>query len=192
MTDTIHILGNGPSLSQFNRNEWPDDHEFVGCNFSDPELRPDYTVIMDTKPIIKLFGGYKLSIPAVISDRCIKYIEKEKSGWRKIPSDAINVIDTIEMIHEKGWKYPMNSGHHATLYAIKKHGNELKTIYLWGFDSFWSHDISSTSDVYFRNDTAPKLREPVVVEWRKYWNNIMTEHAHINFIIRGNENEKLS
>jgi hypothetical protein len=191
MIDTIHILGNGPSISLFNRDDWPSEHEFIGCNFSNTELCPDYTVIVDVKPIMKLFEGYKLSIPAVISDRCVKYIEKDNGGWRKLASDAINVIDTIEMIHKNGWKYPMNSGHHATLYGIKKHGHELKTIYLWGFDSFWTHDISSSSDVHFRNSTAPRIREPVTTEWRKYWNEIMKEHSSINFIIKENVSEKL-
>ena len=182
MTDTIHILGNGPSISKFDRNEWFDNHEFIGCNFSNTELRPDYTVIMDVKPIIKLYSGYKLTIPAVVSDRCDKHIKENK---RKLPHDAIYIIDTIKMVHEKGRKYPMNSGHHATLYGINKHSATIKTVYLWGFDSFWTDDICSNSDIHFRNGMTPRVRKPVATEWRQYWDEIFDEYKHIEFIING-------
>ena len=181
----IHILGNGPSLSLFNRNDWSEDDLFVGCNFSNPKLQPDYTVIMDAKPMIKLFEGYKLSIPAVISDRCKRLVEKEKGGWRKLPTDAINVIDTMPMIHPNGYKYPMNSGHHATLYAIKQNINTVKEVHLWGFDSFWTDDISSNSDIHFRGGKiTTRPRKPVVNKWRMHWDKIFADHdQHINFII---------
>ena len=189
--DTIHILGNGPSISMFNPNDWERDHqEFIGCNFSDPELKPDYTVIMDAKPMMKLLGGHKLSIPAVISDRCTKYLDGQE-GWRKIPDDSLKVIDTIGVIHEKGKKFPMSSGHHATLYGINKHKETLKTIHLWGMDSIWADDISSSSDKHFRKGIAPKGKLPVVSVWRTYWNEIFDKHQDINFIIQG-KNENIS
>lgn len=141
--------------------------------------------------MMKLYQGFKLNIPAVISDRCVKFIEKDKGGWRKLPDDAITVIDTIEMIHEKGRKYPMNSGHHATLYAIEQHQDTVKTVHLWGFDSFWTDDISSSSDNHFRDGMKPRERTPVAKDWRLYWDEIFDKHRNINFIIEG-DNEKLS
>lgn len=184
---TIHILGNGPSLSLFNRSDWSEDDLFVGCNFSNTDLRPDYTVIMDVKPIMKLIEGYTLMIPAVISDRCLKYIEKERGGWHKLRKDAIVVIDTIEMIHEKGRKYPMNSGHHATQYAIEKNLSTVETVHLWGFDSFWINDISSRSDNYFRDGMKPRNNEPVATCWKLYWDDLFAKYSNINFIIKGKQ-----
>ena len=186
--DTIHILGNGPSLSLFNPSHWlSEEHLIIGCNFSNPELNPKYTVIMDAKPMMKLYQGYKLTIPAVISDRCTKYVEKDKGGWRKLPTDTITVIDTIPMIHEKGRKFPMNSGHHATLYGIKQNIQTVKTVHLWGLDSFWTGDISSSSDVHFRGGIRPRLREPVAREWRVYWDEIFDMYPDIEFIIQKGE-----
>jgi hypothetical protein len=184
---TIHILGNGPSLSLFNRGDWSEDDLFVGCNFSNADLRPDYTVIMDAKPMMKLFEGYKLTIPAVISDRCTTYIEKDKGGWRKLPDNAITVIDMIEMTHDKGRKYPMNSGHHATQYAIEQNLSTVETVNLWGFDSFWTNDISSYSDNYFRGGMKPRNSEPVASCWKLYWDDLFVKYSNINFIIKGKQ-----
>jgi len=189
MYSVIHILGNGPSLSLFNRNEWTNDDLFVGCNFSDPELRPNYTVIMDAKPMMKLFEGYRLTIPAVVSDRCEKYIEKEKGGWRKLSPESIKVIDTIKMSHPKGSKYPMNSGHHATIYAIEQNIDTVKEVHLWGFDSFWTDDISSRSDIHFKGaEMVSRIREPVVKDWRKYWEEIFEKYNDIKFVIQRSDN----
>jgi len=181
---TLHILGNGRSLSLFNRDDWSfDQAEVIGCNFSNPDLNPDYTVIMDAKPMMKLYHGYKLSIPAVISDRCVKYTG-EQEGWRKLPKDAITVIDTIKMVHDKGRKYPMNSGHHATLYGIEKHRASVRTVHLWGFDSMWEDDICSYSDEHFRDGMKPRPREPVAREWRLYWDEIFAKYPDIEFVIQ--------
>jgi hypothetical protein len=190
-TDTIHVLGNGPSLELFNRNDWSNDHEFVGCNFSDPALNPDYTVMMDAKPIMKFYQGYKLSIPLVISERCESYIAKDKGGWNKLANDAFVLCDIIPMIHEQPNKYPMNSGHHATLYAINRNKETVKTVHLWGFDSFWTNDISSKTDGLVNKVPGPRVNSAVSVEWRKYWSEIFNKHNTIEFIIQGN-NEKLS
>lgn len=181
-TDTIHILGNGPSIDQFNRDDWPDDHEFVGCNFSDIAHRPDYTVIMDAKPIMKFTSGYKLAIPAVISDRCVNYIEKDLRGWEKLPPDAFTLVDVIPMIHDKAkYKFPMNSGHHATMYAINRNKDIVSNVFLWGFDSTWSNDISSKTDAIINKLPGPRIRPTVVDTWRKYWDQIFNEHDHITF-----------
>jgi hypothetical protein len=189
--DTIHVLGNGPSLELFNRNEWSDDHEFVGCNFSNPDLRPDYTVMMDVKPIMQFYQGYKLSIPLVISERCESYIAKDKKGWERLPADSFVLFDVIPMIHEKPNKYPMNSGHHATLYGINRNKETVKTVHLWGFDSFWSNDISSRTDELVKRTGGPRVNLSVSAEWRKYWSEIFDKHKNIKFVIEGN-NEKLS
>lgn len=191
-TDTIHILGNGPSLDLFNRDDWPDEHEFVGCNFSDIKYRPDYTVIMDAKPIMQFCGGYKLKIPAVISDRCVNYIEKDLRGWEKLPADAFVLVDIVPMIHDKAmFKFPMNSGHHATLYAIERNKDTASKVYLWGFDSLWSNDISSKTDEIVHRTPGPRVRPTVADTWRQYWDRIFDSHSHIIFKLVGEENEKL-
>lgn len=180
-TDTIHILGNGHSLELFNREDWSNDHWFVGCNFSNPKLRPDFTVIMDAKPIMQFYGGYKLTIPAVISNRCEDYIINDKGGWHKLHDDAFILVDVIDMIHHKERKFPMNSGQHAATYSIEKNLPELKTVHLWGFDSFWINDISSKTDQIIKRIRIPQKSEPIVNTWKTYWNDIFEQYTSIDF-----------
>jgi len=191
-TNTIHILGNGSSLDLFNRNEWPDDHWFVGCNFSNPELKPDFTVIMDAKPIMKFYEGYKLQIPLVISDRGVKYIEQDKGGWNKLLSDSFILVDVIDMIHDKGRKFPMNSGQHATVYAIQKNLPLVKTVYLWGINSFWQDDIVSKTDEIIKRNKQTKTNKNVSACWRMYWNDIFEKYNDVEFIIKGMPNENVA
>ena len=185
-TDTIHILGNGYSLDLFNRGDWSDDHWFVGCNFSNPLLRPDYTVIMDAKPIMKFYAGYKLTIPAVISSRCESYIISDKGGWHKLADDSFIVVDIIDMIHEKDKKFPMNSGQHATVYSIEKNTETVKTVHLWGFDSFWKNDISSKTDETIPRIRIPQKSDTVISTWKSYWDQIFQKYNTVDFQIHGN------
>lgn len=192
--NTIHILGNGPSLSLFNRDAWPEDDLFVGCNYSDVNLRPDFTVIVDAKPILKLFEGKSLNIPAVISSRCLDYVDydksKSKSSWKKLPKDAISILDSIDIIHESGQPFPMNSGQHAVMYCLNKYSDTIKTVYLWGIDSLWTDDISSFSDYHFKgsiNNIQKREKPRVAKTWRSYWDKIFDENKNVKFIIKGKD-----
>lgn len=187
---TIHILGNGPSLSLFDRSEYPDTDIFVGCNFSDESLRPNYTVLIDVKAINKFRGSQnsrmKLNIPVVISDRANNYIEKKSSGWNTIPSDNINVIDVMPIIRDKSVSksLAMNSGQHATMYATEKEP-EHKEVHLWGMDSFWTENISSDTDKIMRPETAgnPRVKPHIRNHWIKYWNIVFSSRKDNRFFI---------
>ena len=184
-TDTVHILGNGESISLFDRSAWSDNNYFIGCNFSDPSLRPDLTIMLDARPIMRFYEGYKLSIPLVISNRCEDYIVKDQGGWDSLSQDAFVLAGIIKMHHDKSKDYPMNSGHHATLYAIDFNKDTIKEIHLWGFDTFWSNDLASRTDPLVKRTVEPRIRPSIANVWRLYWLKIFSEHPHIQFIIHG-------
>ena len=187
---TIHLLGNGPSLDLFNRDEWSDSHTFVGCNFSDTSLRPDYTVIVDVRAIKKFIEPepYVLTIPAVVSRRAYDYVQKHH-GWENVSHSVIEIIDTIDLIRDRriSKNLAMNSGQHGVVYSIRKHsclGSIHQDVHIWGIDSLWSTDIVSKTDPIARpNHKGSRVRPRITKRWNSYWKKIFIDHPHHTFTI---------
>lgn len=191
---TVHILGNGPSLSLFNRNDWSDEHLFIGCNFSDEKLRPDLTIMIDAKAIMQFYQGHKLNIPLVISNTCEKFILNEKGGWGSLAPDAFQLVEVIDQIKIRSVSdsYPMNSGHHGVWYATSKHPDTIKDIHLWGTDVFWSNDLASNTDTIVGRDGGPRIRDSVALAWRNYWLYLFSQNQNVNFHIKIQEGKELN
>ena len=187
---TIHLLGNGPSLDLFNRDEWSDSHTFVGCNFSDPSLRPDYTVIVDVRAIKKFIEPepYVLTIPAVVSRRAYDYVQKHH-GWENVSHSVIEIIDAIDLIRDRriSKNLAMNSGQHGVVYSIRKHsclGSIHQDVHIWGTDSLWSTDIVSKTDPIARpNHKGSRVRPRITKRWNSYWKKIFIDHPYHTFTI---------
>lgn len=186
----IHILGNGPSIRLFDRNTWPETDVFVGCNFSDEALRPHYTVISDVRPMKHFRGNPNsrrvLNIPAVITTRANRYIQKDTGGWDKVQEGYINVVDVMPLIRDRNIarRFAMNSGQHAVAYAIKHSDGNHDSVHLWGIDSFWTTDIQSSTDKIVRPSHKGSREKPHVTEqWMKYWLKIFDDHRSYKFMI---------
>ena len=194
----IHILGNGPSIRLFDRDAWPETDVFVGCNFSDESLRPDYTVIIDVRAMKQFRSGDKntrrrLSIPAVISDRANKYIEVDTGGWHKIPEGYIDVVEVIPLIRDKSIakRLAMNSGQHAVIHAVRNNPQESE-VHIWGTDSLWSQDIGSTTDTIVRpKHKGPRIKPHITDVWSRYWLQIFSDYLSHRFIIHSPDNTDL-
>lgn len=181
----IHILGNGSSISLFDRNSNNNDDVFVGCNFSSPELNPNYVSIIDMSAMVQISKGTECIFPAIVAERCASYAEKNKLK-------NIEIIDVFPLIKIRkiDRHIPMNSGQHATIYSIEKNQEDVNDIHLWGFDSFWTDDISSSSDkIVVKNKT--KINPRIARIWHKYWNYIFSKkYPNKNFFIHSFQNEK--
>lgn len=183
----IHILGNGPSIQLFDRSAWPESDVFVGCNFSDTELRPHYTVMVDVRPMQQFRRGnesLRLKIPAVLTTRSYDYITNN-CGWDNVPSDSINVIDIMDLMRDRNVSkhLAMNSAQHACMYAAKQEVNHI-TIHLWGIDSFWSHDLTSTTDSIVRPEyRGSRVKPQIVRQWERYWRMVFDKCEDHQFMI---------
>lgn len=178
---SVHILGNGPSIKLFNAPDYKKDIK-IGCNFTDISLSPDYTVMVDVRPLMKLKEGHIVPVPVILSDR-----GKEHLGKSNLNLDIKDVVPLkkVQQIHSK---IAMNSGQHAVLYSIEHEHNDDKLIHLWGIDSFWSDDLKSSSDKIMRNPKeAARIKPNITMVWRRYWKYIFNHyedfmfHIHIPF-----------
>lgn len=178
----VHVLGNGPSIEIFDRNVWPENDLFVGCNFSDSELRPDYTVMVDVRPMKFFYQGTGIDFcPTVLSEKAHNYIKNDKKG--RIPSGALEIKEIIQMIkfEEIHKKWSLNSGQHATMYVLKNEPHE--QIHLWGIDTFWTNALKSNSDAIVRPNADDRVREDIADPWRQFWRKIFNDHTTHRFYI---------
>lgn len=177
----IHVLGNGPSIEIFNRDIWPESDIFVGCNFSDVNLRPNYTVMVDVKATKKFVEGLKLTIPVVLSKRNKGFMDTQTM---KPPEDAFILKDVMDNIHlkELHTSYGLNSAQHAVMYSIKNE-TDLSVLHLWGIDSFWSNNLLSNTDSIMRPNVGDRIREDIANPWREFWKHIFIKNPDTQFYI---------
>ena len=179
-----HVLGNGSSICFFDRTRC--DGIIIGCNFSDENLQPAYTVIVDSKPIMKIIEGFDLKIPVVLTDRANEFMLTQRGGWDNLRDGAIKVKEVVPLLH---WKElskdrAMNSAQIAVMYAIEKEG--ASDIHLWGINSFWEDDIRShTHKIVLKDLSQPNISIKTADIWRVYWKAIFERHPQVNFIVHG-------
>ena len=186
----IHLVGNGTSSSYFDRSKCNQSDIIVGCNFSNPEISPDFVSIIDLSTMRKLVYEPEVSVnyPAVITDRCSDYM---KSNTKKI-GQRLQVLDVVKtrQIRMIDRNIPMNSGQHGLLYAIEKNPN-VSQVYIWGVDSFWTDNISSSTDEIIKKNK--QIQNPRIARiWRNYWNHIFKKYTDThNFNIFALEDFKI-
>jgi len=168
----LHILGNGPSISKFPLDI---DGVRIGTNFSDAKLKPVWTFINDRVPLDKVLSGeIHLEYPIVISTRA-----SEKSEFFTEPYDKTLIKFIVDFI-----KYPelhptlgLNSAQMATHVAIKQF--QPNEIHIWGCDSLWKEDISSSTDLI-----VPKAPNKGIDKlWGNQWDRIISEYPGISFTL---------
>jgi hypothetical protein len=177
----IHLVGNGPSVSYFDRSQCSKDDIVVGCNFSSPQISPDFVSIIDLSTMRKIVDEPEVRVdyPAVITERCSDY----KHNNSKKFGNRLQVLDVVKtrQIRAINKNIPMNSGQHGLLYAIEKHP-EVRDIYIWGVDSFWTDSISSTTDDIIKKHK--QVHNPRISKiWRNYWNYIFQKYSDHSFHI---------
>lgn len=153
------VLGNGPSKEYFDRK----GDYVVGCNIPGDEFSVDATVICDEEIVWVLKNDPSLiECPVIVST---KAYEKMKELRIDGHFDIHHVFDV------KDWH---NSAHYAAEFLLEFGCDELN---VWGCDSIFKDDISSTTDVFVKK--TPDT-ERFVKHWRKVWNSIFERYPNVN------------
>lgn len=181
----LHILGNGPSVESF-----PLDSKGnrIGCNFTDEKFNCDWTMIADIKPIKRLYEGYNLPCPAVLTDRAHAFTEKKavKMDPRRMKLHRVKPFLRRKNIHDR---WGMNSAQHATWYGIEEF--KPKEVHIWGCDAIWSTNIESSTDLIVHKDVEFMNKTEIHFCWRDYWNYIIEHYAPIKFYVHAPEKPDL-
>lgn len=177
----VHILGNGLSINKFPLDT---DGVRIGTNFSDAKLKPVWTFINDRVPLDKVLSKeVVLEYPIIISTRA-----SEKSDLFTKDYDKTIIKFIIDFI-----KYPelhptlgLNSAQMATYVAIKQF--QPNEVHLWGCDSLWKDDISSSTDLII-----PKAPNKGINElWVSQWGKLISEYPKISFYLHSEGESSLA
>lgn len=153
------VLGNGPSKEYFDRK----GDYVVGCNIPGDEFSVDATVICDEEIVWVLKNDPTLiKCPVIVST---KAYEKMKELRIDGHFDIHHVFDV------KDWH---NAAHYAAEFLLEFGCDELN---VWGCDSIFRDDLSSTTDVYVKKE--PDVHR-FVKNWRRVWNDIFQRYPNVN------------
>ena len=151
-----HLLGNGPSRSQFINEPFGD---IYGCNLSDFSLPLKATFIMD-KLVVTKIANEKIMIPwPMIMPRVQSKFLK---AWKDCP---LTVAHTFERNLAGG----ESTGHRGFTYLVDQ---GYKEIHLWGFDSIKKDTVASDSHVKIPEGPFTERNIP---KWRNRWKMLLNE-----------------
>jgi len=173
----IHILGNGPSIKDFPLDI---DGIRIGTNFSDAKLKPIHTFINDGKPLDMILSGeVSLEYPIVISTRAVEKAQLYEKKPKYDNTIIKFIVDFIKYdhLHER---LGLNSAQMATVYGIKQFLP--KEVHIWGCDSLWSDDISSSTDSYI---PSKGCNSSINELWRNQWDYLISQNPERTFFIHG-------
>ena len=153
------VLGNGPSKEYFDRK----GDFVVGCNIPGDEYSVDATVICDEEIVWVLKNNPSLiTCPVIVSNKAYEKMKELR-------------IDDHFYIHHvftvKDWH---NSAHYAAEYLLDYGCDELN---IWGCDSIFKNDLSSTTDAWVKKDPDS---DRFTKHWRRVWDEIFTSHPNVN------------
>jgi len=151
------ILGNGPSKSYFDRKG-----DFViGCNIPGKEFSVDATVICDEEIVWVLKNNPSLvTCPIIISN---KALEKMKE---------LRILQQFEIHHVFKTKDWYNSAHYAAEFLLEFGCDGLN---IWGCDSIFNEDVTSTTDVYVKKSSDNGF----IKHWRRVWEDIFNRYPNV-------------
>jgi hypothetical protein len=72
-----------------------------------------------------------------------------------------------------------NCGHMAVYYAIRR--LVATEIHMYGFDSMFAQDLSSTTDFFLVADRDPANNLRLTNNWRPIWQTMFKEHPEVTF-----------
>lgn len=127
MKKIAHILGNGPSRSDFVNEP---EGDIYGCNLSDFSLPLKATFIMDKVAIDHIHNNrVELPWPIVVP-----------TALRRLIQDC----PTKPAVHDwlpDGLYNGESTGHYALSWCMKRYD----VVHMWGFDSIWKDTVESDS-----------------------------------------------
>lgn len=180
----LHVLGNGPSISYFDES----DGVRIGCNFTQPQLNPTWTMIADIKPVKKLYEGIALCCPAVLTERAQAYTQSKSL---KLDTNRLTIHKIVPFLRRKSIheRWGMNSAQHAVFYGIEEF--KPSEVHLWGCDSLWSSNIESSTDQIVHKDLQFMNSQEIYYVWRDYWNYIFESNGDVQFVVHAPEEPDL-
>lgn len=177
MTKVAHIIGNGRSCATYE----PAKGLKITCNLPPFEIRNVYTTTIVDFKMCKSMDEGSVTIPGdwVMGARPKKYCEM-------FPRFRMKFAHQMKEFYTHLPKYAkdytaFNCGHMATHYTANKLG--VDEIHMYGFDTIFAFDITSTSDLILKSDRQTGNTQRLTNNWRPIWEGIFREFENTQFVL---------
>ena len=167
--NTVHLLGNGPSVSHFT----PDESGIcVTCNLGHLHINPAWTFINAGNLGHICETQRTFETPIVVESH---YLQRVRLGT--LHPQHLKTLNFFAIIKPFKQIPAPSTGHKATWYALKLY--KPVVLHLWGLDSLWTDDNQSLQDEIFglvKDDTFQTT-------WRPAWETIWSTNSKTQFVI---------
>jgi len=187
--DRVEVLGNGPSQSLFFREGSAKDlaTPVVCCNlpYQLPDIGRIWATILGDFKMMRAINEGSLDMNHsmwVLGFRPKLYCDQNPNFYMKNAQRIREFYTRIPPYAENPTEW--SAGHLAVHYTCVRLAP--KELHLWGFDSMFSHDLSSSSDVIMESNREAQNRYRMNSRWRPLWQGIFDEMTNIQFKIHAN------
>ena len=153
----------------------------ITCNLPPFEIDNVYTTTIVDFKMCKAIDEGSVTIPGdwVLGARPKKYCEM-------FPRFRMKFAGQMKQFYTHLPKYApdftaFNCGHMATHYTAKKLGAD--EIHMYGFDTIFAFDITSTSDLVLKSDRQTGNTQRLTNNWRPIWEGIFKEFKDTQFVL---------
>jgi len=182
MTKVAHIIGNGRSCAMYE----PAKGLKITCNLPPFEIRNVYTTTIVDFKMCKSMDEGSVTIPGdwVLGARPKKYCEMFPRFRMKFASQMKEFYTHLPKYAKDYTAF--NCGHMATHYTANRLGCD--EIHMYGFDTIFAFDITSTSDLILKSDRQTGNTQRLTNNWRPIWEGMFREFENTQFVLYYHKN----
>jgi hypothetical protein len=179
MAKTVHLIGNGKSAGMFLKGEKKGLK--VACNIPPFAIPGLYTSVLVDFKMMKAIDDGVIEVPGdwTLGARPKKYMEMRAPFYMK---HAHQIKEFYTVLPKYVPNYTdFNCGHMATHYIMNK--LKAEEIHMYGFDSIFAFDITSSSDSYMKSSRDNLNTERLTSRWRPIWKGMFNEFKDRKFVL---------
>jgi hypothetical protein len=177
MSKVAHVIGNGKTAALYQ----PSKGLKITCNVPPFAVANVYTTCMVDFKMMKAIDEGSVKVPGdwVLGFRPKKWMEMKPNFYMKYASQIKEFYTELPKYAKDYTAF--NCGHMATHYTAKK--LEADEIHMYGFDSVFSFDVTSSCDTFLVSDRSTNNTQRLTALWRPIWEGLFDEFSNKHFIL---------
>jgi hypothetical protein len=177
MSKVAHVIGNGKTASLYQ----PSKGLKITCNVPPFAVANVYTTCMVDFKMMKAIEEGSVKVPGdwVLGFRPKKWMEMKPNFYMKYAPQVKEFYTELPKYAKDYTSF--NCGHMATHYTANK--LEADEIHMYGFDSVFSFDVTSSCDTFLVSDRSTNNTQRLTALWRPIWEGLFNEFSSKQFIL---------
>ena len=178
MSRVAHVIGNGPGAAAFYK---PSKGLKITCNIPPMAVDNVYTTCIVDFKMCHAIDKDGVVVPGdwVCGARPKKYTELHPNFYLRHSHQIKEFYLTLPKYVKNYTDF--NCGHMATHYTANKLNAD--EIHMYGFDSMFDFDLSSSSDLFLNSDRGRMNNARLTNNWRPIWQGMFKEFSDRQFVL---------